>query len=393
MVSRQALRLGVTLAIGLWLGGCDDFAPGAGKGGAPSARSQPSATQIATAPVAPQAVAPGPPTVEAQPADTQPVATTAPPLITTGSVDPKAAAIEASTFSADRGGAARRGLLIKVEVLLDRAHFSPGVIDGRGGDNLKHAIAAMEKARGLPGDGALDSAVFDALTSADSGPVTQDYTITADDEKDPFLGKLPVGFVALAKLGHLGYVSPIQALAEKFHMDQALLLALNPTADFTAAGTRILVVRAGSGDLGARVTRVEVDKAADQLRAFDQAGKLVAAFPATVGSAERPAPAGEWAVRSVTANPDYTFDPTRLTFGPADKGKLTIAPGPNNPVGTTWIALTKETYGIHGSPDPTRVGKVASHGCVRLTNWDAEALGRAVKKGAVVDFVGVERRA
>jgi lipoprotein-anchoring transpeptidase ErfK/SrfK len=118
---------------------------------------------------------------------------------------------------------------------------------------------------------------------------------------------------------------------------------------------------------------------------------LLAVYPATVGSTERPAPDGEWAVRTVAPNPTYTYDPSRLTFGKTEQGKLTIKPGPNNPVGSTWIDLTKDTYGIHGTPDPRQVGKTASHGCVRLTNWDARQLGAAVKKGAVVAFVGVEQ--
>ena len=138
--------------------------------------------------------------------------------------------------------------------------------------------------------------------------------------------------------------------------------------------------------------RVEVDKALNQVRALDAGGKLLAVFPATVGSTERPAPDGVWAVKTVVANPNYSYDPKRLTFGDASKGVMTVPPGPNNPVGSTWIALTKETYGIHGTPDPTRIGKTASHGCVRLTNWDAAALGRAVKKGTPVVFVGLETK-
>jgi len=195
-----------------------------------------------------------------------------------------------------------------------------------------------------------------------------------------------------AKLPHLGYTAPIQALAAKFHMDQALLRSLNPGVDFTVAGTRIVVVRPGEAALPA-VARVEVDKSADEVRAYDGGGKLVAAFPATVGSTERPAPSGELAVRFVVANPTYTYDPSRLTFGKAAGGKLTLQAGPNNPVGSTWIELSVETYGIHGAPDPTEIGKTASHGCVRLTNWDAAALGRAVKKGTPVVFVGAARRA
>jgi lipoprotein-anchoring transpeptidase ErfK/SrfK len=171
-------------------------------------------------------------------------------------------------------------------------------------------------------------------------------------------------------------------------MSQTLLRTLNPKADFTAAGSTVVVVRPGAGELGAPVAKIEVDKAANQVRAMDGGGKLLGIFPATVGSTERPAPTGQWAVKTVVHDPDYSYDPRRLTFGDKSEGALRIAPGPNNPVGTTWIALTVETYGIHGTPDPTKVGKTASHGCIRLTNWDAALLGRSLAKGTPVVFVG-----
>jgi lipoprotein-anchoring transpeptidase ErfK/SrfK len=196
---------------------------------------------------------------------------------------------------------------------------------------------------------------------------------------------------AEAKLAHMGYASPVQEIAETFHMDEALLKALNPKADFAVAGTSLVVARPAATPLAA-VARVEVDKSDDEVRAYDGGGKIVGVFPATVGSTERPAPSGQFAVRFVVPNPTYTYDPSRLTFGKRAQGKLTIQPGPNNPVGSTWIDLTIQTYGIHGAPDPREIGKTASHGCVRLTNWDAAALGLAVKKGTPVLFVGAQRR-
>lgn len=285
-----------------------------------------------------------------------------------------------------------RDQLIKVEVLLDRAHFSPGVIDGRDGDNLHRAVAAYETAHGMPATAALDPALWAALTRADPAPAVTDYVIGAEDVKGPFLGKVPTDMKAMARLPHMGFANPLEGLAEKFHMDPALLKALNPGADFGAAGSTLVVAASGSAPLATPVVRIEVDKSTQQVRAFDATGALEAVYPATVGSQERPAPSGVWAVRAVAPRPNYTFDPARLTFGKSKK-VLTIAPGPNNPVGSTWIALTKDTYGIHGTPDPSLVGKRASHGCVRLTNWDARQLGAAVKKGAAVAFVGVEMMA
>jgi lipoprotein-anchoring transpeptidase ErfK/SrfK len=284
---------------------------------------------------------------------------------------------------------AKRNALVRAEVLLARAHFSPGVIDGQDGGNLQNAIAAFETAHGLPVDGKMDEEVWAALAK-DARPALTDYVITADDVKGPFLAKIPTDMTEMAKLDTVGFTSPLEALAERFHMDEALLKSLNPGVDFGVAGTRIVVAALGPDKLPAPVTRVEVDKTRRQVRAYG-GEVLLAVYPATVGSTERPAPEGELEVRAVAPNPTYTYDPSRLTFGKAEQGKLTIKAGPNNPVGATWIDLNKDTYGIHGTPDPRLVGKTASHGCVRLTNWDVRQLSQAVKKGTVVAFVGVEQ--
>jgi lipoprotein-anchoring transpeptidase ErfK/SrfK len=285
---------------------------------------------------------------------------------------------------------ARRNALIRAEVLLSRAHFSPGVIDGQDGGNLQNAVAAYQTANQLPVDGKMNDKVWSALAK-DARPALTDYAITADDVKGPFLPSIPKDMAEMAKLPALGFTSPVEELAERFHMDEGLLKALNPGADFSAAGTKIVVAAVGPEKLAMPVSRIEVDKTRRQVRAYGAANLLLAVYPATVGSSERPAPSGDWAVRTVAPNPTYTFDPSRLTFGKASEGKLTVQPGPNNPVGSTWIDLTKATYGIHGTPDPRMVGKAASHGCVRLTNWDVRQLGQAVKKGTVVAFVGTEQ--
>jgi lipoprotein-anchoring transpeptidase ErfK/SrfK len=353
--------------------------------------AKPAATAVIAAPPAVAPITPPAPTI---PASTTPVgqainaAVFAAPVPSTTAPAPAAAPAPAPAPDPVK----QRDMLIKVEVMLDRAHVSPGVIDGRDGDNLHRAITAYQTTHHMPGTGALDGALWSALTAADANPAVTDYQISADDVKGPFIGKVPTDMKVMAKLPHMGFTTPLEGLAEKFHMDQALLKALNPGADFGAAGTSIVVAASGSAPLAAPVARIEVDKSTQQVRAFDATGALEAVYPATVGSLERPAPSGVWAVRVVAPRPDYTFDPKRLTFGKS-KEVLTIAAGPNNPVGSTWIALTKDTYGIHGTPDPSLVGKRASHGCVRLTNWDAHQLGAAVKKGTVVEFVGVETRA
>jgi len=300
-----------------------------------------------------------------------------------------AAKIE-SVQADNSAGEPSRELLVKIEVLLDRANFSPGEIDGKDGENLKRALATYKEAHGIANPQQIDGAALQALTSNDKQPVLQHYTITADDQKGPFIGTVPKDFRALAKLKHIGYANPQEGLAEKFHMSPELLRELNPDADFSKAGTSLTVAKIDTSALPP-VAHIEVDKSANQLRAYDSNGKVIAAYPATVGSTERPAPSGKATVVSVAQNPTYTYDPKRETFGPKAAGVLKIAPGPNNPVGATWIALSIATYGIHGAPDPELVGKTASHGCVRLTNWDAVALGKAVKKGTPIDFVGTEK--
>jgi lipoprotein-anchoring transpeptidase ErfK/SrfK len=239
-------------------------------------------------------------------------------------------------------------------------------------------------------DGKLDPEVWMRLTGADPAPAVVKYTLTAEDVAGPFIGQVPKDMADQARLESLGYADAAEALGEKFHMDPALLKALNPEADLTAAGTVLLVAAPRTGELS-EVASIEIDKAEREVRAYDAGGKLVALYPASVGSTERPAPTGTWAVNTVAPRPVYYYDPKRLTFGRDEaKGKLKIAAGPNNPVGSTWIDLTKDTYGIHGSPDPEIIGKRQSHGCVRLTNWDAAELGKAVKKGTKVTFVGSE---
>ena len=396
---RSVLGVGVLVAIGLWVG--REYNLNSHPKSAPVANVASVGAPAPTSTVhvltgSPVMVAP-PVVLRPPPADPALIAKPSTSLdATKGSADPEAAAIEASEYTVHAAGVQRRRLLIKAQVILDRAHFSPGVIDGRDGANFRRALAAFEAAHGgavaAPASSAtFDAAAWQALTTADGAPVTQDYVIAAADVKGPFLGVVPTDTAALAKLTRVGYATPAEGLAEKFHMDEALLRALNPKADFANAGTSIVVMRPADDPLPL-IARIEVDKSAAELRGYDAAGKLVAAFPATVGSTERPAPSGQWAVRAVAPDPNYTYDPSRLTFGDAKKGKFTIPPGPNNPVGSTWIDLTVATYGIHGTPDPLKVGKTASHGCVRLTNWDAAALGRAVKKGTLVVFVGAERR-
>lgn len=272
--------------------------------------------------------------------------------------------------------------ILEAQILLDRAHHSPGVIDGKAGGNTRRAVMAFERASGLLVDGKLDGEVMKRLRAGSSDPLLVDYHVQGADVAD--LVDVPEGMEAQAELKRLGFETAREALAEKFHMSQGLLDQLNPGAVFKP-GETIRVVHPGDNELGTKVARIEIEKAGGELRALDAQGKLLASYPATIGSERFPSPSGSMEVRAVAPEPTYYFDPTGRDWGP-DK-RLTIAAGPNNPVGSTWIDLTKEGYGIHGTPEPRLIGKTPSHGCVRLTNWDAGELSRAVEQGTTVVFV------
>ncbi len=197
---------------------------------------------------------------------------------------------------------------------------------------------------------------------------------------------MPTDLEAQGALPAMGFGNVVEALAERFHVTEGLLRAMNPGADFTRVGQRMSVPAVDNRPLSAPVDHIVIDKAEGSLRAFDADGALLAYYPATIGSTDNPTPTGTVKVNGVARNPDYTFDPTKLSYGDTTR-KVVVKPGPNNPVGVVWIDLNRPSYGIHGTPDPDKVGKTASHGCVRLTNWDAWRLADAVKPGVTVRFV------
>jgi lipoprotein-anchoring transpeptidase ErfK/SrfK len=283
--------------------------------------------------------------------------------------------------------------LIKAGVLLDRLAISPGIIDGRSGENMSKAIVEFQRRHGLNATGRLDVSTFEELTQTSSEPAIIDYKISAEDVRGPFLDKVPSKLEEMARLPRLGYRSPAELLAEKFHVSEALLKLLNSGKPLDRAGTFIAVPNVAGARPDSAVARIEVDKAAKAIRALGRDNEIVAFYPASIGSAEKPAPSGEYRVRRVAENPDYHYDPKFKFKGVKTNERLTVAAGPNNPVGVVWIDLTKPSYGIHGTPDPEKIGKTQSHGCIRLTNWDALDLARRVRKGATVAFIdaGSER--
>lgn len=275
--------------------------------------------------------------------------------------------------------------ILRAEVMLDRVHASPGVIDGHTGKNLDDALAIFARSHHLPARHGLDAKEWDALVAESPGPVLMDYTLTDADVAGPFMPDIPKNYADQAKLKTLAYHSPTQKIAAKFHMSRELLGQLNPGVDLGKAGTRILVANVAAPPIRGRLRSIVVDKHRGEVLALGRHGKVLAAFPATIGSRELPSPSGTWRVKGVAWNPVYYYNPKNF-IQDDNHEKLRLPPGPNNPVGSVFIALSKPTYGLHGTPDPDMIDKTASHGCVRMTNWDATELAHLVHPGILVHF-------
>ena len=271
-------------------------------------------------------------------------------------------------------------VILRAQILLDRAHCSPGEIDGRYGGNTRLAVTEFNLSHGIKAGANVTAATWDALNK-DAAPVIIPYTLTTADVAGPFVVN-PPEMIDKAKLPALGYGSVAEELGERFHISPALLQTLNRGIKFDKVGVIIqapAVTRPPLPKTAGMIIRVS--KRRTTVEVVDAKGGLLASYPATIGSVHDPLPIGKWKINGVEWDPTFQYNPDLFWDAEASDKKAKIPAGPNNPVGVVWIDLSKPHYGIHGTPEPSTIGKTTSHGCIRLTNWDATELAKVVTPG------------
>lgn len=272
------------------------------------------------------------------------------------------------------------------QIALDRVGFSPGILDGRIGPKTELATREFQRVRGLPITGALDAATEAAL-NLDLPQAVITYTLVEGDFAE--ISPAPKDWLQRSRLKLLGFESIESAIAEKFQCSRALLSALNPSTQLSKlkAGDTILVPNPAKTHNDGRASLIQIDLSRKIIRVLDKEKRLLALFHCSIAEKKEKRPRGEATITSISHNPDYLFDPKMWPeVGNVDR-KLVIPPGPRNPVGRCWIGLSLPGYGIHGTPNPELIGKTGSHGCFRMTNWDAIRLSRMVSIGTPVRFV------
>lgn len=298
--------------------------------------------------------------------------------------------------------------ILHVQVILDHLGFSPGVLDGRPGKSLVAAVKGFQEARGLPVTGEIDRTTLRALYPYRALRPTRTLALTAQTLAGPYTNPLPKEPAEQAKLPALGYRDAMEKLAEMFHTKPEVLVALNSPTTRLVPGAQVVfpnalpVSRAYDpklpedwrktlGDLNVDANqpqgaKIVVDKSEQVLRVLDKDDKLVAQFQATMGSTHDPLPIGHWKINGPSYNPKFHYNPELFWDAKGSDKQALLPPGPNGPVGVIWLDLSKEHYGIHGTAEPSTIGRAESHGCIRLTNWDAARLSLMVKAGTPAVF-------
>ena len=287
--------------------------------------------------------------------------------------------------------------VLDVQVLLDRARFSPGAIDGKWGKNTEKAVYWFQRREALPATGTVDSLTIRRLREVAGEPdrTIVPYALAADDVAGPFVDSLPSDVYAQAEMECLCYRSATEKVAERFHVTEELLAKLNPSVsiDSLAAGDTLAVpALASPGDTLPEIAQIVISDGGGYLHALDASGRIIHHFPATLGSRYDPSPEGRLTVTDVALRPAFYYQPELLAGERASDPPARLPPGPNSPVGLVWMQLSKEHYGIHGTRDPASIGYVTSSGCVRLTNWDALQISRRIEAGVAVRFIDLDGR-
>jgi lipoprotein-anchoring transpeptidase ErfK/SrfK len=277
--------------------------------------------------------------------------------------------------------------IVKAQILLGRRSISPGVIDGLDGENFRKAVAQFRREENLGEGDTIDEVTWAKLGGDTIKDLVVSYEISKADARYRFAKRIPHDYARQAKMKRLSYTSAKEMFAERFHMSELLLVALNPNVRMSKAGSVMQVASISREIQKGAAVRIEAVKRTGMVIVYGPDERILASYPATIGSDENPSPSGDYTVKRVARNPDYTYDPEKNFQQGRNRKKLTLAPGPNGPVGSVWVALSKPTFGIHGTPEPSKVSKTNSHGCIRLTNWDAEELADLVKPGVPVRFV------